>query len=67
MKTFYAREPHVDGAVRYEPGMAREVDEQEVRHLVELGVLGDQPPAAAKAEKAPANKAEGPAPANKAG
>lgn len=61
MKTFYAQEPHVNGTTQYQPGDKREADETEVAHLVELGVLGDKPPAgthAGKAETTPANKAE---------
>lgn len=66
MKTFYAHEPHVDGTTKYEPGDKREADENEVKHLVDLKVLGTEPPVKAKAEGgAPANKAEG-KPANKA-
>lgn len=64
MKTFYAQEPHVDGTTLYQPGDKREADENDVKHLVELGVLGDKAPASAKAEDAPKNKAEG-APQNK--
>lgn len=63
MKTFYAQEPHLDGTTKYEPGDKREADEHEVRHLVDLKVLGEKPPA--KAEEPVANKAEGKAPANK--
>lgn len=66
MKTFYALEPHVDGTTKYAPGDKREADEHDVKHLVDLKVLGSEPPAKAKAEAAPlANKAEG-KPANKA-
>ncbi|MCI1143148.1 hypothetical protein MOP88_13955 [Sphingomonas sp. WKB10] len=67
MKTFYALEPHVDGTTKYAPGDKREADENEVKHLIDLKVLGTEPPAKEKAEgAAPANKAEG-KPANKAG
>jgi hypothetical protein len=48
MKTFYAQEPHLDGTTLYQPGDKREADENEVKHLVELKVLGDKPPVAAK-------------------
>lgn len=65
MKTFYAQEPHVDGTTLYQPGDKREADENEVKHLVDLKVLGTEPPEKAKAEGAPSNKAEG-KPANKA-
>ena len=66
MKTFYAQEPHVDGTTLYQPGDKREADENEVKHLIDLKVLGDKPPEKAKDEgAAPANKAEG-KPANKA-
>ncbi|MEG3084008.1 hypothetical protein U1707_10180 [Sphingomonas sp. PB2P12] len=44
MKTFYAQEPHLDGTTLYQPGDKREADENEVKHLVELNVLGDKPP-----------------------
>ncbi len=44
MKTFYAQEPHLDGTTLYQPGDKREADENEVKHLVELNVLGDTPP-----------------------
>lgn len=64
MKTFYALEPHVDGTTQYGIGDKRDADENEVKHLIDLGVLGDKPPK--KSESAPANKAEGKAPANKA-
>ena len=64
MKTFYAHEPHVSGTTRFEVGDKREADENEVKHLVDLNVLGDKPPA--KSEAAPANKSEGRPPANKA-
>ena len=69
MKTFYAQEPHVDGTTLYNPGEKREADENDVAHLVQLGVLGDKPPKIAKPGKAetnPANKAEGAADENKA-
>lgn len=62
MKTFYAQEPHVDGTTIYNPGDKREADENEVKHLVDLKVLGDKPPEGAKAGKpelADANKAQG--------
>lgn len=49
MKTFYAQEPHLDGTKLYNPGDKREADENDVKHLVELKVLGDKPPAKAKA------------------
>jgi hypothetical protein len=48
MKTFYVQEPHVDGTTRYSPGDKREADENEVKHLVDLKVLGDKPPTTAK-------------------
>lgn len=44
MKTFYVQEPHVDGTKIYNPGDKREADENEVKHLVDLKVLGDKPP-----------------------
>lgn len=64
MKTFYVLEPHVDGTKTYLRGDKREADEHEVRHLVDLKTLSETPPE--KSEPAPANKAEGKAPANKA-
>ena len=54
MKTFYAHEPHVDGTTTYQPGDKREADENEVKHLVELGVLGEKPPAKAEETSAKA-------------
>jgi hypothetical protein len=45
MKTFYVQEPHVDGTTKYQPGDKREADENEVKHLVDLKVLGDKAPA----------------------
>lgn len=63
---FYALEPHVDGTTKYEIGDPREADENEVKHLVELGVLSTEKPKGAKSEgAADRNKAE-PAPSNKA-
>lgn len=53
MKTFYAQEPHLDGTKLYNPGDKREADENDVKHLVDLKVLGDKPPKAAKPEKKP--------------
>lgn len=44
MKTFYALEPHLNGTTLYQPGDKREADEHEVKHLVDLKVLGDKPP-----------------------
>lgn len=44
MKTFYAQEPHLDGTKLYNPGDKREADENEVKHLVDLKILGDKPP-----------------------
>ncbi len=44
MKTFYAQEPHLDGTTLYNPGDKREADENAVKHLIELKVLGDKPP-----------------------
>ncbi len=44
MKTFYAQEPHLDGTTLYNPGDKREADENDVRHLIDLKVLGDKPP-----------------------
>jgi len=44
MKTFYALEPHLDGATLYQPGDKREADENDMKHLVDLKVLGDKPP-----------------------
>lgn len=62
MKTFYAQEPHVDGTTQYKPGDKRVADENDVAHLVGLGVLGDKPPKGAatgdKGETTPANKTE---------
>lgn len=49
MKTFYALEPHVNGTTRYAVGDKRDADENEVKHLVDLKVLGTSPP---KSEKA---------------
>lgn len=51
MKTFYALEPHVNGTTKYAVGDKREADENEVKHLVDLKVLGDKPPKAVKADK----------------
>jgi len=44
MKTFFVLEPHVSGTTKHQPGDKRDADENEVKHLVELGVLGDKPP-----------------------
>lgn len=44
MKTFYVQEPHLDGTKLYSPGDKREADENDVKHLVDLKVLGDKPP-----------------------
>jgi hypothetical protein len=65
MKTFHVLEPHLAGTSHYKPGDKREADENEVKHLLDLGVLSEKAPAAAKAEKAAANKGEK-APENKA-
>lgn len=46
MKTFYAQEPHLDGTTLYQPGDKREADENDVKHLVDLKVLGEKPPVA---------------------
>lgn len=65
MKTFYAQEPHVDGTTIYNPGDKRDADENEVKHLVDLKVLGDKPPKGVKAGKPdvnPANKGDGAGP-----
>jgi hypothetical protein len=48
MKTFYAQEPHLNGTTLYQPGDKREADENEVQHLVDLKVLGAEPPAKPK-------------------
>jgi hypothetical protein len=48
MKTFYALEPHLDGTKLYQPGDKREADENDVKHLIDLKVLGDKPPVVAK-------------------
>jgi hypothetical protein len=48
MKTFYALEPHLDGTTLYKPGDKREADENDVKHLIDMKVLGDKPPKAAK-------------------
>jgi hypothetical protein len=50
MKTFYAQEPHLDGTTLYQPGDTREADENDVKHLVDLKVLGDKPPVTAKSK-----------------
>jgi len=50
MKTFYAQEPHLDGTTLYQPGDKREADENDVKHLVDLKVLGDKPPVVATQE-----------------
>ncbi len=52
MKTFYAHEPHVAGTTLYNPGDKREADENDVGHLLKLGVLGDKPPKATAAPMA---------------
>jgi len=63
MKTFYVLEPHVSGTTKHQPGEKREADENEVKHLVELGVLGEKPPkkpldySADKLGEKPLNKA----------
>lgn len=51
MKTFYALEPHVDGTKQYAVGDKREADENDVKHLVDLKVLSDKPPAKGKGSK----------------
>ncbi|MGA4640548.1 hypothetical protein ACQKC8_12335 [Stutzerimonas stutzeri] len=59
------REHHGDRP--YVTGDTRELDPNEAKRLVELGVLEEQKPAKseAKAEKAPSNKAMKAAPENK--
>lgn len=44
MKNFYVLQPHVSGTTVYAIGDRREADENDVQHLVELGVLGDKKP-----------------------
>ena len=53
MKTFYVHEPHVNGTTAYAVGDKREADENEVKHLVDLKVLGDKPPKLAKSDAGP--------------
>lgn len=53
MKTFYVQEPHLDGTKLYNPGDKREADENDVKHLVDLKVLGDKPPKKAAEKPAP--------------
>jgi hypothetical protein len=68
MKTFHVLEPHVDGTKLYSPdgeNNTREADENEVKHLVDLGILSTEKPKGKAEGGAPANKAEGKAPANK--
>ncbi|WP_370308330.1 hypothetical protein [Sphingobium abikonense] len=48
MTTFYVQEPHLDGTTMYQPGDKREADENDVKHLIDLKVLGDKTPKAAK-------------------
>lgn len=52
-----------DGDHQYWQGDKRTMAEADAKHLVDLGVLE---PIGTKSEDAPANKAEGPAPSNKA-
>jgi len=52
------------GDKMYMPGDDREASESDVKHLVKAGVLSREKPKA-KAERAPANKAETAAPKNK--
>lgn len=61
MKFQVLRQHH--GDKMYLPGDTREANESEVKHLLANGVLK---PAHEKKEPAPANKAEGSAPKNKA-
>ncbi|WP_260597821.1 hypothetical protein [Sphingomonas endolithica] len=51
MTTFYAHEPHLDGTTLYQTGDKREADENDVKHLVDLKVLGDKPPKGVKPTK----------------
>jgi uncharacterized protein involved in exopolysaccharide biosynthesis len=44
MKNFYVLQPHVAGNDKYAVGDRRLADENEVQHLIELGVLGDKKP-----------------------
>jgi len=44
MKKYYVLQPHVAGTTIYAIGDRREADENDVQHLVELGVLGDKKP-----------------------
>lgn len=44
MATYYVQEPHLNGTKIYQPGDKREADESDVKHLIDLKVLGDKPP-----------------------
>lgn len=61
MKTYDVLRQHL-GDKQYWAGETREANEADVKHLVDKGVLRE---AKAKAETAPANKAEKAAPKNK--
>ena len=61
MEKFKVIRQHL-GDKMYMPGDLREAKEGDVKHLIAAGVLAAPE---SKAEKAPANKAEGAAPKNK--
>lgn len=61
MQTYNVIRQHY-GDKQYMPGDTREANPSDVKHLVDAGVLKE---AKAKAETAPANKAEKAAPKNK--